>query len=55
MLWYSSSYKGEGTITSDRIEYRVKPIHVVPVGKDKDRGIRCDQRMILLFGIREDV
>jgi quercetin dioxygenase-like cupin family protein len=46
--------QGEGTITSGRTEHRVKPLHLVPVGKDEDRGIRCDQRMVLL-GIREDV
>jgi quercetin dioxygenase-like cupin family protein len=46
--------QGEGTITSGRIEHRVKPLHLVPVGKDEKRGIQCDQRMVLL-GIREDV
>ena len=46
--------QGEGTITSGRKEHRVKPLHLVPVGKDEDRGIRCDQRMVLL-GIREDI
>jgi len=46
--------QGEGTITSGRKEHHVKPLHLVPVGKDEDRGIRCDHRMILL-GIRENV
>jgi quercetin dioxygenase-like cupin family protein len=45
---------GEGTITSGQREHRVKPLDLVPVGKDEERGIRCDQRMVLL-GIRDDV
>jgi len=46
--------QGEGTITSGTIEHPVKPLHLVSVKKDENRGIRCDQRMILL-GIREDI
>jgi len=45
--------QGEGIITSGSIEYTVKPLHLVSVGKDVNRGIRCDQRMVLI-GIRED-
>jgi quercetin dioxygenase-like cupin family protein len=45
--------QGEGIITSGTGEYPVKPLHLVSVGKDEDRGIRCTKRMILL-GIRED-
>lgn len=46
--------KGEGIITSGTIEHPVQPLHLVSVGKDEIRGIRCDQRMILI-GIRDDV
>ena len=46
--------QGEGTITSGTIEHPVKPLHLVSVKKDENRGIRCNQRMVLL-GIREDV
>lgn len=46
--------KGEGVITAGKIEYPVKPHHLVSVKKDENRGIRCDKRMVLL-GIREDV
>jgi quercetin dioxygenase-like cupin family protein len=46
--------QGEGIITSGNAEYPVNPLHLVSVGKDENRGIRCKQRMILL-GIREDV
>lgn len=46
--------QGEGVITSGTIAYPVKPLHLVSVKKDEDRGIRCDKRMVLL-GIREDV
>ncbi|MEI7857473.1 MAG: hypothetical protein WCH85_08220 [Methanomicrobiales archaeon] len=46
--------QGEGTITSGTIEHPVKPLHLVSVKKDENRGIRCTQRMVLL-GIREDV
>ena len=46
--------QGEGIITSGTIAHPVKPLHLVPVGKDEKRGIRCNQRMVLL-GIREDV
>jgi quercetin dioxygenase-like cupin family protein len=46
--------QGEGIITSGTIEHPVKPLHLVSVGKDENRGIRCDKRMVLL-GIREDV
>jgi len=46
--------QGEGVITSGSIRHPVQPLHLVSVGKDENRGIRCDQRMVLL-GIREDV
>ncbi len=46
--------QGEGTITSGTIEHSVKPLQLVSVRKDENRGIRCNQRMVLL-GIREDV
>ena len=46
--------QGEGIITSGTVEHPVKPLHLVSVRKDEDRGIRCNQRMVLL-GIREDV
>lgn len=46
--------QGKGTITSGTIEHPVKSLHLVSVKKDENRGIRCDQRMVLL-GIREDV
>jgi quercetin dioxygenase-like cupin family protein len=45
---------GEGIITSGTTEHPVKPLHLVQVGKDENRGIRCRQRMVLL-GIRDDV
>lgn len=45
--------QGEGVITAGRTEHPVKPLHLVSVKKDENRGIRCDQRMVLL-GIRED-
>jgi quercetin dioxygenase-like cupin family protein len=46
--------QGEGIITSGSVENPVKPLHLVSVKKDENRGIRCNQRMVLL-GIREDV
>ena len=46
--------QGEGIITSGTVEHPVKPMHLVSVKKDENRGIRCNQRMVLL-GIREDV
>lgn len=46
--------QGEGVITSGSISHPVQPLHLVSVGKDENRGIRCDQRMVLL-GIRDDV
>jgi quercetin dioxygenase-like cupin family protein len=46
--------QGEGIITSGTIEHHVNLLHLVSVGKDENRGIRCNQRMVLL-GIREDV
>jgi len=46
--------QGEGFITSGTVEHPVQPLYLVSVGKDENRGIRCNQRMILL-GIREDV
>jgi quercetin dioxygenase-like cupin family protein len=45
--------RGEGVITSGNIGHPVQSMHLVSVGKDEDRGIRCDQRMVIL-GIRED-
>jgi len=45
--------QGEGVITSGSIRHPVQPLHLVSVGKDENRGIRCDQRMVLL-GIRDD-
>ena len=46
--------EGEGIITSGTVEYPVMPLHMVPVGKDEAKGIRCTQRMVIL-GIRDDV
>ncbi len=46
--------QGEGVITAGSARHRVKPLHLISIGKDEDRGIRCDQRMVLL-GIRDDV
>ncbi len=46
--------QGEGVITAGKTEHPVKLHHLVSVKKDENRGIRCDQRMVLL-GIREDV
>lgn len=46
--------QGEGIITSGTVEYPVKLHHLVSVKKDENRGIRCNEQMILL-GIREDV
>lgn len=46
--------QGEGVITAGNVRFAVKPLHLVSVGKDENRGIRCDQRMVLL-GIRDDV
>ena len=46
--------QGEGIITSGTVEHPVTPLHLVSVGKDENRGIQCNQRMVLL-GIREDV
>jgi quercetin dioxygenase-like cupin family protein len=46
--------QGEGIITSGTTEYPVKYLHLVSVNKDENRGIRCDQRMVIV-GIREDV
>jgi len=46
--------QGEGIITSGTTEHSVKRLHLVSVNKDENRGIKCDQRMVLL-GIREDV
>ncbi len=46
--------EGEGVITAGTKEHPVQPLHLVSVRKDENRGIRCDQRMILL-GIRDDV
>jgi quercetin dioxygenase-like cupin family protein len=46
--------QGEGIITSGNTGHVVKPHHLISVRKDENRGIRCNQRMVLL-GIREDV
>jgi quercetin dioxygenase-like cupin family protein len=46
--------QGEGVITSGAIDHQVGPNHLIPVGKDENRGIRCIKRMMLL-GIREDI
>ena len=46
--------QGEGVITAGKVRHRVKPLHLVSVEKDQDRGIRCDQRMIIL-GIRDEI
>ena len=46
--------QGEGLITAGTTEHTVKPLHLVSVKKDENRGIRCNQKMVLL-GIREDV
>jgi quercetin dioxygenase-like cupin family protein len=46
--------QGEGIITSGSVEHPVKPLHLVSVRKDENRGIQCIRRMVLL-GIREDV
>jgi len=46
--------QGEGIMTAGSVEHRVKPLHRVSVKKDESRGIRCNQRMVIL-GIREDV
>jgi len=46
--------QGEGVITAGTTEHPVKPLHLVSVKKDENRGIRCNQKMVLL-GIRDDV
>jgi len=46
--------QGEGVITAGNARHPVKPLHLVSVRKDENRGIRCDQRMLIL-GIRDDV
>ena len=46
--------QGEGVITAGMTEHPVKPLHLVSVKNNENRGIRCDQKMVLL-GIREDV
>jgi quercetin dioxygenase-like cupin family protein len=46
--------QGEGVITAGAVEHPVRPHHLVSVKKDENRGIRCDQKMVIL-GIREDV
>lgn len=45
--------QGEGVITTGKSRHPVRSMHLIPVGKDEDRGIRCDQRMVIL-GIREE-
>jgi quercetin dioxygenase-like cupin family protein len=46
--------QGEGIITAGTVKNPVQPLHLVSVGKDENRGIRCACRMVLL-GIRDDV
>jgi quercetin dioxygenase-like cupin family protein len=46
--------KGEGIITAGKVRHPVKPLHLISVEKDQDRGIRCDQRMVIL-GIRDEI
>jgi quercetin dioxygenase-like cupin family protein len=46
--------QGEGIITSGTVAHPVKPLHLVSVKKDENRGIQCNQRMVIL-GIREDL
>ncbi|MDD1684898.1 MAG: hypothetical protein LUQ19_03295 [Methanoregula sp.] len=46
--------QGEGVITSGTLEHPVKSHYLVSVKKDENRGIRCNQKMVIL-GIREDV
>lgn len=46
--------KGEGVITAGTTEHPVQPMYLVSVGKDENRGIRCDKRLLIL-GIRDDV
>lgn len=46
--------QGEGVITAGSVEHPVQPHHLVAVRKDENRGIRCDQQMVIL-GIREDI
>jgi quercetin dioxygenase-like cupin family protein len=40
--------QGAGIITSGTVKHAVTPLHLVSVGKDENRGIRCNQRMVLL-------
>jgi len=46
--------QGEGVITVGSVEHPVKPLHLVSVKMNENRGIRCSQKMIIL-GIREDI
>lgn len=46
--------QGEGVITAGSVEHPVGPHHLVSVKKDENRGIWCDQKMVIP-GIREDV
>ena len=54
--------QGDGVITVGTREHPVQPFHLVlvlvlvlvSVRKDEDRGIRCNQKMIIL-SIRDDV
>lgn len=39
---------GEGTICSGAVEHAVKPRYIMSVGKDEDRRIRCNRRMVIL-------
>jgi hypothetical protein len=43
-----------GTITSGSVVHPVKPLQLVSVKKDENRGIQCNKRMVIL-GIRDDV
>ena len=45
--------QGEGTITSGSVVHPVKPLQLVLVNKDENRGIQCNKRMVIL-GIRDD-
>lgn len=46
--------QGEGFITAGNVRHPVQPLHLVSVRKDENRGIQCDQPMLIL-GIRDDV
>ncbi|MDD1705529.1 MAG: hypothetical protein LUQ12_00650 [Methanoregulaceae archaeon] len=46
--------QAEGIITAETSEHPIQPIHFVSVQKDKEKGIQCHPRMVIL-GIRDDV